>query len=122
MRYEPLLVNYYGQAVPSMALLAAAKSLNLDAADIKLNAGRRRCRSASCKVRTDDAARMLPQFYNGARRPAGRSRSIPSTTCSRARSRRRKYADKIVLIGATAAGVGTPFPAPGDAAHHARWS
>jgi hypothetical protein len=26
---DPLLVNYYGKAVPSMALLAAAKSLNL---------------------------------------------------------------------------------------------
>ena len=39
MRAEPLLVNYYGKAVPSMALLAAAKSLNLAPADIKLNAG-----------------------------------------------------------------------------------
>jgi hypothetical protein len=29
VRQEPLLVNYYGKAVPSMALLAAAKSLNL---------------------------------------------------------------------------------------------
>lgn len=39
IRREPLLVNYYGKAVPSMALLAAAKSLNLTAADIRLNAG-----------------------------------------------------------------------------------
>ena len=29
VRQEPLLVNYYGDAVPSMALLAALKSLNL---------------------------------------------------------------------------------------------
>src|SRR4051812_43190875 len=37
VRDEPLLVNYYGKAVPSMALLAAARSLNLGPADIKIN-------------------------------------------------------------------------------------
>jgi eukaryotic-like serine/threonine-protein kinase len=30
VRVEPLLVNYYGKAVPSMSLLAALKSLNRD--------------------------------------------------------------------------------------------
>ena len=39
VRLEPLLVNYYGNAVPSMALLAAVKSLNLSSADVKLNVG-----------------------------------------------------------------------------------
>ncbi|MDP3138274.1 MAG: CHASE2 domain-containing protein, partial [Burkholderiaceae bacterium] len=39
VRQEPLLVNYYGHAVPSMALLAAARSLNLGPTDIRLNSG-----------------------------------------------------------------------------------
>src|SRR5690606_30502253 len=39
VRVEPMLVNYYGKALPSMALLAAAKSLNLGPGDIRLNAG-----------------------------------------------------------------------------------
>ena len=39
VRDDPLLVNFYGKAVPSMALLAAARSLNLGPGDIKINAG-----------------------------------------------------------------------------------
>ena len=39
VRSELLLVNYFGKAVPSLALLAAAHSLNLGPADIKLNIG-----------------------------------------------------------------------------------
>ena len=57
---------------------------------------------------------MLPQFYTGhSGRPAFAvdsfydvlSGKIPAT----------KYADKIVIIGATAAGVGVTFPVPGYA-------
>jgi hypothetical protein len=62
VRADPLLVNYYGRGVPSMALLAAAKSLNLGSADIKVNAGEG-VQVGKLKVRTDDAARILPQFY-----------------------------------------------------------
>ena len=36
VRQEPLFINYYGRAVPSMGLLAAASSLNLGASDISL--------------------------------------------------------------------------------------
>jgi serine/threonine-protein kinase len=114
VRYEPMLVNYYGKAVPSMALLAAAKSLNLGPSDIKLNVGES-VQIGKLRVRTDGLAHMLPQFYKGKDgRPAFAvdsfydvlSGKIPAT----------KYADKIVLIGATATGVGVQFPAPGYAA------
>jgi eukaryotic-like serine/threonine-protein kinase len=110
VRYEPLLVNYYGKAVPSMSLLVAAKSLNLNASDIKLNVGES-VQIGKLKVRTDDAALMLPQFYKGSaeKRPFPvdsffdvLSGKIPAT----------KYADKIVIIGATAAGVGNIFSTP----------
>ncbi|MFM6992774.1 MAG: CHASE2 domain-containing serine/threonine-protein kinase [Rhodoferax sp.] len=112
VRQEPLLVNYFGKAVPSMSLLAAVKSLNLAPGDIKLNAGES-VQIGKLRVKTDDSALMLPQFYRGRDgKPAFAVDSfydvlngkIPAT----------KYADKIVVIGATAAGVGTIFPVPGN--------
>lgn len=112
VREEPLLINYYGRAVPSKALLASLKSLNLAVTDIKLNAGQS-VQLGKLKVATDDLAIMRPQFYKG---HDGRtacavdsfydvlSGKIPAS----------KYADKIVIIVATAAGVGISFPVPGS--------
>lgn len=112
VRYEPMLVNYYGKAVPSMALLAAARSLNLGAADIKLNPGDS-VQVGKLKVRTDEAARMLPQFYRGqAGKPPFQIDSFYDVLSGKIPAA--KYADKIVLIGPTAAGVGTQFPVPGN--------
>ena len=110
MRSEPLLVNYYGKAVPSMALLVAAKSLNLNASDIRLNTPDS-VQIGKLVIKTDDTATMLPQFYKnlGDKRAFQVdsfydviSGKIPAT----------KYTDKIVIIGATAAGVGNIFPTP----------
>ena len=110
VRQEPLLINYFGKAVPSMSLLAVAKSLNLGPADIKLNVGES-VQIGKLVIKTDEAALMLPQFYKG---KDGRSPfpvdsfydvvsgKIPSS----------KYADKIVIVGATAVGVGTVFNTP----------
>lgn len=110
VRQEPLLINYFGKAVPSMSLLAVAKSLNLGPADIKLNVGES-VQIGKLVIKTDDAALMLPQFYKGkdGRPPFGVdsfydvvSGKIPAS----------KYADKIVIIGATAVGVGGVFNTP----------
>ncbi len=110
VRYEPLLVNYYGKAVPSMALLVAAKSLNLNASDIKLNYGES-VQIGKLKVKTDEAALMLPQFYKN----TADKRAFPVDSFYDVLSGKipaSKYADKIVIIGATAAGVGTIFATP----------
>jgi eukaryotic-like serine/threonine-protein kinase len=110
VREEPLLVNYYGKAVPSMSLMVAAKSLNLKTSDIKLNAGDS-VQIGKLKVKTDDAAVMLPQFYKG----SGDKRAFPVDSFYDVLSGKipaSKYADKIVIIGATAAGVGNIFPTP----------
>ncbi|MBK6999829.1 MAG: CHASE2 domain-containing protein [Rhodoferax sp.] len=115
VRQEPLLVHYDGKAVPSMALLAAIKSLNLSSADVRLRVGDAVVQIGKLRIKTDDAALMLPQFYKGR---DGRSAfavdsfydvlsgKIPAS----------KYAGKIVVIGATAAGVGVQFPVPGNPA------
>jgi len=112
VRSEPLLVNYYGQAVPSLALLSALKSLNLTAADVKLHAGES-VQIGKLKIATDDFAVMQPQFYKGRDGKSAfavdsfydvLSGKIPAS----------KYTDKIVIIGATATGVGVSFPVPGS--------
>ncbi|MDB5940905.1 MAG: hypothetical protein JWQ13_471 [Ramlibacter sp.] len=113
VRQEALLVNYYGKAVPSMALLAAASSLNLGPADIKLHPGES-VQIGKLRVKTDEGARMLPQFYRGRDgKPAFAIDSFYDVLSGRIPASR--YTDKIVVIGATAAGVGALFPAPGYA-------
>ncbi len=110
VRQEPLLINYFGKAVPSMGLLAAVKSLNLDAADIRLNTGES-VQIGKLRIATDEAALMLPQFYKGRDgRPAFAVDSFYDVLSGKIPAS--KYADKIVIIGATAAGVGTQFPTP----------
>ncbi len=114
VRREPLLVNYYGKAVPSMALLAAFKSLNLSASDVRLNAGES-VQIGKLRVKADDEALMLPQFYKGHDgKPAFAVDSFYDVLTGKIPTA--KYTDKIVIIGATAAGVGVQFPVPGYAA------
>jgi len=109
IRFEPLVMNYYDQLYPSLPLLIAARNLNLTSKDVKVNAG-----SVSVggkTIRTDDTGQMYTYFYKDRDgRPAFPvdsffdvySGKIPAT----------KYADKIVLIGATAAGVGAAQVTP----------
>ena len=114
VRRDPLLVNYYGKAVPSMALLAAAKSLNLSPTDIKLNIGDS-VQIGKLRVKTDEAARVLPQFYKGKDgKPPFPVDSFYDVLNGKIPVS--KYADKIVLIGATASGVGDLTPVPGNPA------
>ncbi len=111
VRNEPLLVNYFGKAVPSLALLAAVNSLNLTVADIKLQPGES-LSIGKLRVKTDEAALMLPQFYAGRDgKPAFVTDSFYDVLNGKIPAS--KYADKIVVVGATAAGVGTQFPVPG---------
>jgi eukaryotic-like serine/threonine-protein kinase len=110
VRQEPLLINYYGKAVPSMSLLTAVKSLNLASTDIRLNTGES-VQIGKLRIGTDESALMLPQFYKGRDgRPAFAVDSFYDVLSGKIPAG--KYADKIVIIGATAAGVGTQFPTP----------
>ncbi|MDB5964564.1 MAG: hypothetical protein JWQ72_1064, partial [Polaromonas sp.] len=110
VREEPLLVNYYGKAVPSMALLAAAKSLNLNTPDIRLNIGES-VQIGKLRVRTDESALMLPQFYKSSgSKPAFAVDSFYDVLSGKIPAS--KYADKIVIIGGTADGVGSLFTTP----------
>ncbi|MBX9817521.1 MAG: CHASE2 domain-containing protein [Burkholderiaceae bacterium] len=113
VRFEPLLVNFYGKAIPSMALLTAANSLNLNAADIRVNAGDS-VQVGRLRIKTDGAALMLPQFYKVREgKPAFAVDSFYDVLSGKIPAS--KYTEKIVIIGATAAGVGVQFPVPGYA-------
>ena len=105
VRTEPLVVGYYDQYYPSLSLMLAAKSLNLDAKDIEVDLGEG-VRLGNQKVATDGAMQMHSFFYNDR---DGRS-AFPVDSFYDVYSGKipaEKYRDKIVLIGASAAGVGT---------------
>ena len=111
LRVEPMLVNYFGKAVPSMALMATMKSLNLETKDIRLNPGES-VQLGKLKIRTDEHALMRPQFYGPKDgKPAFAVDSFYDVLNGKIPAS--KYTDKIVVIGATAVGVGVQFPVPG---------
>jgi len=112
--WNPLLVDYGGKAVPSLALLAVASSLDLGPADIRLHAGRS-VQIGKLEVRTDAAARVLPRIYRGRDgKPPFPIDSFQDVLSGKIPAAR--YAGKIVLIGPTATGLGMPSPVPGHVA------
>jgi eukaryotic-like serine/threonine-protein kinase len=110
IRTEPLVLAHFDHAIPSLSLLIAAKSLNLTSADIKVRAGES-VKLGSLQIATDTAARMLTFYYSDR---DGRS-AFPVDSFYDVVSGKipfDKYRDKIVLIGPTAAGVGSQFVTP----------
>jgi len=109
-RFEPLVIDYYGQYYPSFSLMIAAKSLNLTSKDIQAEAGRA-VHVGGKTIRTDAFGQMYTYFYKDR---DGRS-AFPIDSFFDVYSGKipaSKYADKIVLIGATAAGVGANMVTP----------
>jgi serine/threonine-protein kinase len=111
VRNDPLVLDYYGQAYPSLSLLVAAKSLNLAPADIKVRGGQS-VKIGRLTIGTDFANRMLMFFYPDAEggRPAFQIDSFFDVRSGKIPYE--KYRDKIVLIGATSQGLGSVFVTP----------
>ena len=105
IRTEPLVVGYYNQYYPSLSLMLAAKSLNLEPQDIHVNLGEG-VQLGNQKIATDSALRMHTYFYKDKDgRPAFPVDSFYDVLTGRIPAE--KYRDKIVLIGASATGVGS---------------
>jgi eukaryotic-like serine/threonine-protein kinase len=105
VRTEPLVMGYYGQYYPSLSLLLAARSLNLEVKDIQIQLGDG-VQLGQRKISTDPTLRMQTYFYKDANgRPAFSVDSFYDVLSGKIQAS--KYRDKIVLIGASAAGVGT---------------
>ncbi|MFX4228070.1 MAG: CHASE2 domain-containing serine/threonine-protein kinase [Porticoccaceae bacterium] len=105
IRSEPLVLDYYGDFYPSLSLKIAAQSLNLDDSDIRVLLGEG-VQVGRLDITTNETLQMNTFFYGDEEgRPAFQVDSfydvyvgdIPAS----------KYRDKIVLIGATAAGLGS---------------
>jgi CHASE2 domain-containing sensor protein len=105
IRTEPLVVNYYNQYYPSLSLMLAAKSLNLGPQDIHINLGEG-VQLGNLKIATDPALRMHTYFYKDRDgHPAFQVDSFYDVLTGKIPAD--KYRDKIVLIGASAAGIGS---------------
>ncbi len=111
IRAEPLLINYYGHYYPSMALLLAAKSLNFSVEDIRAIFGNS-VSLGSLNIQTNNESLMHTFFYsdNGAGNKAFPVDSFYDVLQGKIPAD--KYQDKVVLIGATAIGVGDSMVTP----------
>jgi len=110
VRSEPLVVQYFDQFYPSLALMIAARSLNLGPTDIRVRLGEE-VRLGKLRITTDAATRMNTFYYRSSEgRPAFPVDSFYDVLNGKIPAS--KYADKIVLIGATAAGIGAPQVTP----------
>ncbi|MFA5826656.1 MAG: serine/threonine-protein kinase, partial [Gallionellaceae bacterium] len=104
IRTEPLVLNYFDQFYPSLSLMLAAKSLNLEPKDIQVSLGQS-IKVGNLNIATDPMSRMHTYFYNDRDgKPAFQVDSFYDVLTGKIPAD--KYRDKIVLIGATAAGVG----------------
>ena len=104
VRTEPLVLRYYDQFFPSLSVMIAAQSLNLTPADIDVRLGEGLA-LGRLSIGTDDRLRMHTFFYaerDG--RPAFPVDSFFDVYTGKIPVE--KYRDRIVLIGATAAGLG----------------
>jgi serine/threonine-protein kinase len=110
VRTEPLVLQYYDQYFPSLSMMVAAKSLNLGAADINVRLGES-VSLGKLKIGTDTASQMYTYFYrNRGDGPAFQVDSFYDVLTGKIPAA--KYADKIVLVGPTAAGVGSTQVTP----------
>ena len=110
IRAEPLVLRYYDMFFPSLSLLVAAKSLNLGPADVKASLGEE-VRLGNLRIPTDSLTQMSTFFYKDhGERPAFPVDSFYDVLSGKIPAS--KYQDKIVLIGATAAGVGAAQVTP----------
>ena len=114
IRSEPLVIKHYDRFYPSISLQIAARSLNLDNNDIRVNLAES-IELGSLVIKTDPLLQMNTFFYTGRDGfPAFQVDSFYDVFTGKIPVE--KYRDKIVLIGPTAIGVGSPQVTPIDSA------
>ncbi len=112
VRSEPLVLQHYDRYYPSISLQLAAKSLNLDTGDIRINLAES-VELGSLTIKTDTQLQMNTFYYSD--KPGSPAFQVDSYyDVFTGKIPLEKYRDKIVLIGPTATGVGTPQVTPID--------
>lgn len=111
IRFEPLVVRYYDTYFPSLSLAIAAASRNLGVADIKVSLGDR-VDLQNLSIKTDAELSMGTFFYGpraGDRAPFD---VFSALDLLQDKIPAERLKDRIVLIGATAFGVGSTLHTP----------
>jgi len=104
VRTEPLVLAYFDQMYPSLSLMLVAKYLNLGPTDIKVSL-EQGVALQKLRIKTDPSLQMQMYFYKDRDgKPAFQADSFYDVISGKLPVE--KYRDKIVLIGATAAGLG----------------
>jgi serine/threonine-protein kinase len=111
VRSEPLVLQHYDRFYPSISLQIAAKSLNLGNNDVRVNLAES-VELGSLTIKTDTQLQMNTFFYSDVNGPAFQVDSFYDVFTGSIPIE--KYKGKIVLIGPTATGVGTPQVTPID--------
>ena len=101
LRREPLVVDYYGDYYPSLALMTAANSLNLTVEDIQVNLGQS-IAMGGLEIGTDARLQMQTFFYSDEN--IFNTDSVFDILSNKVPAN--KFKDKIVLIGTTSVGLG----------------
>ena len=104
-RTEALVLRYFDQYYPSFSLMLAAQALSIGPEDIEVRLGEG-VRLGNLAIETDPFLHMSPYFYKDRGGiPAFQVDSFYDVVTGRIPAV--KYRDKVVLVGATASGVGT---------------
>ncbi|NNE63715.1 MAG: CHASE2 domain-containing protein [Gammaproteobacteria bacterium] len=113
IRSEPLVLEHFERFYPSLSLQIAAQSLNLSNEDIRVNLAES-VELGSLTIKTDHRLQMNTFFYSTSDgSPAFAEDSFYDVFTGKIDIS--KYKDKIVLIGATAVGVGSSQVTPVNA-------
>ncbi|MCP3666477.1 MAG: CHASE2 domain-containing protein [Gammaproteobacteria bacterium] len=109
-RSDPLVVDYYGTHIPSVAVQSVTKFLNLRNEDIQLRVGES-LKLGGLNIKLDSTSRMKTFFYKSDydEIPFSVESFIDVVT---ERIPPRRFKDKIVLVGAVAAGIGATQVTP----------
>ena len=114
LRTEPLILGYYGELYPSFALQVAAHSLNLGVGDILIN--QQGVQLGNLSIGTNPDLMMNTFFYTSGNRSAFPADSFFDVFVGKIDPA--KYKDRVVLIGATAFGLGSSLKTPLPKAVH----
>ncbi len=109
-RFEPLVLQHFDEYYPSLALMLAAQALNLKPDDIEVRLGEG-IAMGGVEIGTTSDLRMYNHFYGAVDgQPPFPVDSFFDVFTGKIPAG--NYKDKVVLIGATALGVGNAFPTP----------
>jgi len=110
IRRQPLVVRYFDQVYPSLALLTASRSLNIQPMQINVKVGES-IQLGALNIKTQPDSTFFTYFYKN----HGAASAFPIDSFFDVASGKipvEKYRDKIVLIGTTVSGIGASFVTP----------